>query len=186
MELKERKCRWSVARRRSHLAPLLLAAALLLSPAPVRSDPGGQPNGGSGNSGGSPGNSGNAPGQSKPRHRKTPTERVQGEYEVRIVGYYTGSGSARASGTGIKISASVSDPSGKAMDLQAKNLDVTDDRFTGTGTLDGATVRIDGRLDPQDRKGSEVLKKGRITFTLSANGHHSRGAGEMRTSGPAS
>jgi hypothetical protein len=175
-----------VASRRSHLAPILLAAALLLSPAPVRSDPGGQPNGGNGNGGGSPGNSGNAPGQNKPRHRKTPTDRVQGEYELRIVGYYTGSGSARASGTSIKISASVTDPSGKTMNLQASSFDITDDRFTGTGTLDGTAVRIDGRLDPQDRKGGEVLKKGRITFTLSSNGHHSRGAGEMRTSGAAS
>jgi hypothetical protein len=169
-----------VASRRSHLAPILLAAALLLSPAPVRSDPGGQPNGGNGNGGGSPGNSGNAPGQNKPKHRKTPTERVQGEYEVRIVGYYTGSGSAAASGGGIKISASVTDPSGKTMSLRTTNLDVTDDRFTGTGTLDGATVRIDGRLDPQDRKGNDVLKKARITFTFSANGHHSRGAGDRR------
>ena len=171
--------------RRSHLAPLLIAAALLLSTAAVLANPGGQPNGGSGSggSGSSPGSSGSAPGQNKPKHRKTPSERVQGEYEVRIVGYYTGSGSARASATGIKISASVTDPSGKTMDLQAKNLDVTDDRFSGTGSLDGAAVRIDGRLDPQDRKGNEVLKKRRITFTFSANGHHSRGAGDGGSGG---
>jgi len=72
------------------------------------------------------------------------------------------------------------------MDLQTKNLDVSDDRFSGTGTLDGAEVRFDGRLDPQDRKGNEVLKRGRITFTFSANGHHSRGAGEMSTAAAAS
>jgi hypothetical protein len=146
--------------------------------APVRSDAKVQQSNGGGNGGGN-GNSGNAPGQIK-KHRKTPTEAVQGDYEIRVVGYYTGSGSANASGTGITINARVSDPAGKAMSLQAGNLSITDDRFTGTGTLDGASVRIDGRLDPKDGKGNEVLKRGRITFTFSANGHHSRGAGDMR------
>jgi hypothetical protein len=171
-----------VARRRSHLVRFLLAAMLLLSPAPVWSNPGGQPNGG-GNGGGdgSPGKSGDAPGRIK--HRKTPTPDVQGDYKVRIVGYYTGTATATATGGGITISGSVTDPSGKKMSLATTNLDVTDDRFTGSGTLDGAAVRIDGRLDPKDQKGNEVLKKARITFTLSANGHHSRGAGDWQRAG---
>jgi hypothetical protein len=182
--------------RRSHLTSLVLAAALLLSAAaPVLPAPKGNSGKGNGNSGADNGNGngnngngngnngngngGTGVGQNKPKHNNKPTARVQGAYEVKIVGYYSGSGTARASAGGIKISARVVDPANKEMDLQAKNLDVSDDRFSGTGTLDGADVRIDGRLDPQDRKGNDVLKRGRITFTFSANGHHSRGAGEM-------
>jgi hypothetical protein len=181
-----------VAARCSQFASLILAAALLLSTAaPVLSAPkknngassgnNGSGNGNNGNGNNGNGNGGTGVGQNKPKHSNKPTERVQGEYDVRIVGYYSGTGTARASAGGIKISGRVTDPAGKAMDLLTKNLDVSDDRFSGTGTLDGAEVRFDGRLDPQDLRGNDVLKRGRITFTFSANGHHSRGAGERNT-----
>jgi len=185
--LKERKCLASVLACRSQLVSLLLAAALsLCAAAPLRSNPGGQPNGGGGSDNGSPGKSGDAPGQNKPKHSRTPTARVQGDYEVRIVGYYTGSGTAAATAGGITITARVKDPAGKAMDLQSGDLTVSDDHFSGTGTLNGAAVKFDGRLDGQDRKGGEVLKRARITFTFSANGHHARGAGDKKTTGAAS
>ena len=76
------------------------------------------------------------------------------------------------------------DPDGKEYTLTARKLDVINDRFTGTGTLGGMSVDIDGRVDPQDKRGDEVLKKGRIAFTFRvSNGKHGRGAGDQRESG---
>jgi hypothetical protein len=61
---------------------------------------------------------------------------------------------------------------------------VVNDRFSGTGSLSGMDVDIDGRVDPQDKRGEEVLKKGRIIFTFrAANGKHGRGAGDQRDPG---
>jgi len=156
--------------RCSHLASFLLAAALLLSSAsPAFSDNKGD---GGGKGGGS----------DKPK-RNRPTAKVQGQYIIRIAGYYSGSGTAQATSDGIKISAKVKDPAGKQYAFQAKQLDIVDDRFSGTGLLEGTEVQIDGRLDPRDGKGNEVLKNGRMTFTFGVNGHHSRGAGEQRQGG---
>lgn len=161
--------------RRSHFASVLVAAALLLSAAaPALSDPKGGQGGGQG-------------GGADNSKRHQPTPKVQGKYIIRIAGYYTGSGTAQASADGIKISARVKDPSGKEYSFQSGRLDVVDDRFSGTGTLDGTEVRIDGRLDPRDGngkgKGNEVLKNGRMTFTFGANGRFSRGAGDQRQGG---
>jgi hypothetical protein len=142
---------------------LLLTAALSLAvvPAGVRADPGG------------------GKGDDK-EQRGRPSPRVQGRYVLRFAGYYTGTGEARANGSGIKISARLKDPKGKEYDFQAKKLDIDEDRFSGTGLLDGKELDIDGRIDPQDKRGNEVLKKGRMTFTFSVDGHHSRGVGDQR------
>ena len=166
----ERKCCASVfARTFHHALVVLVASAVLLAGAAgvARADDGGQPP--------APGGGPN----DKPSPSR-PSAKVRGLYVVRIAGYYSGTGEARASDAGIKISAKVKDPNGKDYSFQAKKLDIVDDRFTGTGTLEGVEVNIDGRVDPQDTRGNEVLKKGRITFTFSANGHHSRGVGELR------
>lgn len=118
-----------------------------------------------------------------PAASRRPSGKVRGLYIVRIAGYYAGSGEARASSTGIKISARLRDPRGREYNFQARNLEIEDDRFTGTGTLGSMEVKIDGRLDAQDGRGNGVLKKGRLIFTFRANGHHSRGAGDQRQPG---
>jgi hypothetical protein len=101
-----------------------------------------------------------------------------------IAGHYVGQGEAHATTTGVKISARVKDPDGKEYTLTARNLDVVNDRFTGKGSLSGMDVDIDGRVDPQDKRGDEVLKKGRIAFTFHvSNGKHGRGAGDQREPG---
>lgn len=141
---------------------MLLAAALVLSAVPVSADDGKDP---------------------PTAASRRPSGKVRGLYVVRIAGYYTGSGEARASSTGIKISARLKDARGKEYNFQARKLEIEDDRFFGTGTLGDMEVKIDGRLDAQDRRGNGVLKKGRLTFTFSANGHHSRGAGDQRQPG---
>lgn len=121
------------------------------------------------------------PGQSK--KNKRPTAKVQGSYELKIAGYYKGSGSAVASGSGISLNGKVKDPHGKEYTLASSDLEVTDDRFRGTGTLGSMDVDIDGRLDPQDDDKVNVLKRGRITLTFRDPANHSsRAAGEMKAS----
>jgi len=118
---------------------------------------------------------------------KGPSTKVRGKYVLTIAGYYTGSGEAQATGAGIKISAKVTDPQGATHDLTASKLEVVNDRFAGTGELDGVQFDIDGRLDArdaQDRNRGGVLKSGRITFTFkTTNGHCGRGAGDLRDPG---
>lgn len=115
---------------------------------------------------------------------QVPTKKVRGRYTIKIAGHYVGSGTAHATSSGIKLSARVKDPDGKEMALSARKLEVANDRFSGKGTLGGMDVEFDGRVDPPDKRGEEVLKKGRITFTFRvANGKHGRGAGDQRQIG---
>lgn len=147
---------------------IVAVAALVLPLAPVARADGGPPKD-------PPGNGPN---------NKVPSKRVRGKYVLKIAGYYVGGGEAHATPTGIKISARVKDPDGKEYTLSARKLEVLNDRFTGKGTLGDMEVDIDGRVDPQDRRGEEVLKKGRMTFTFrAANGRHGRGAGDQRQQG---
>ena len=142
---------------------------------------GGGGQGGGGQGGGGQGGGGQGGGQG---NNKVPTRKVRGRYNVKIAGYYVGGGEAHATSTGIKISALVRDPDGRQYTLSARRMQVLNDRFTGTGTLGNMDVEIDGRVDPQDKRGEEVLKKGRITFTFRvSNGKHGRGAGEQREQG---
>jgi hypothetical protein len=114
---------------------------------------------------------------------KGPSAKVRGTYALKIAGYYRGSGEAHASGSGIKINGKVEDPKGNRYTLTSKQLEVTNDRFRGTGTLNSLQVEIDGRLDPKDDGTGEVLKRGRITLTFrAADGHFGRAAGEMKES----
>jgi hypothetical protein len=164
---KERKWAAVVVRRIKFAIIALAALALSLGPvAGAAADPPKDP----------PGNGPN---------NKVPSKRVRGKYVLTIAGYYVGGGEAHATPTGIKISARVKDPDGTVYDLSARKLEIVNDRFTGKGTLGDMEVDIDGRVDPQDRRGEEVLKKGRMTFTFrAANGKHARGAGDQREQGP--
>lgn len=115
---------------------------------------------------------------------KVPTKKVRGKYVLKIAGFYTGSGEAHATGAGIKISGKVKDPKGVEFKLDSKGLDVVNDRFRGTGTLDSMEVEIDGRLDAKDDNNGDVLKNGRITLTFrTSDGHSSRAAGDLREKG---
>ena len=125
------------------------------------------------------------PPKDPPGKNKKPTAKVQGSYVLKIAGYYTGSGDAVASGSGVSINGKVTDPADKEYKLSSGNLEVTNDRFHGTGTLGSANVEIDGRLDPKDDGKGNVLKRGRMTLTfrvLDAGNHLSRAAGEMKSS----
>ena len=185
----------SVTTCRSQLVSVLLAATLLLATgltAPVFADGNG---GNGGNSGGGPGKSESAPGKAK--GSKKPSKKVQGSYDVTIAGYYRGSGKADVTESDIRITATVTDPGGRSYQLTSGKLDITDDRFHGEGTLAGAgPAQIDGRVDPADepepgqgqgqgqgRGRRPVLKKARIMFTFSADGHRARGAGGSAGSG---
>jgi hypothetical protein len=125
-----------VAARCSQLVSVLVVVALLFSAAaPARA---------ADNGGGNDGKSGsNGKGPDKPKKNR-PTARVQGDYFLRIAGYYTGSGTARASSEGIKITARVKDPANNTYSFQAKSLTIVDDRFTGTGLLNDTEVQTRG------------------------------------------
>ena len=195
---------------RRQLGSILLAAALLLSAAgPVLSNPGAKPdNPGKSNPGkpdgagkpGDPGSKGggssggNAGGQGNARGRRNPTDKVQGGYEVKIAGYYTGTGRVKVTGDGVTITGDVKDPQNNQYALKTDRLEVLEDRFRGEGTLGGMKVTIDGRVDPADpdpaktggppgKSKNRVLLKGRVTFTFRTETdpiHRARGAGELR------
>ena len=192
--------------RRFKLVSVFLAATLLLAIGPGIAAADGKPGSGNGgnsgsNSGGKGGGSGsNAGGNSgKARGSKNPSKEVQGRYDITIAGYYRGSGTAQVTGSGITIAATVRDPAGKTYKLTSGKLDITDERFKGDGDLSGFPARIDGRVDPADepepgnsgqgqgqgqgRGKKAVLKKARIMFTFSAEGHRARGAGAIGGSG---
>jgi hypothetical protein len=111
-----------------------------------------------------------------------------GAYDVTVSGYYRGTGSAQAGDNTVAISVTVKDPAGKSHQLTAPALAREDERhylFSGTGSLDGMEVLIDGRVDAPDPLKNEVLKAGRIVFTFKviANGKHGRGGGEKKGNG---
>lgn len=111
-----------------------------------------------------------------------------GKYDFTISGYYRGAGFANASPSTVAISANVKDEAGKPHRLTAPALARDAERhylFSGTGSLDGMEVSIDGRVDAPDPQKGDVLKAGRIVFTFKVipNGKHGRGGGEMRANG---
>jgi hypothetical protein len=116
-----------------------------------------------------------------------PKPKQRGPYVVTVSGYYHGTGTADAEDKTVRISVNVKDPAGKAHLLTAPALAREDERhylFSGTGSLDGMEVLIDGRVDAPDPLKNEVLKAGRIVFTFKviANGKHGRGGGEKKGS----
>jgi hypothetical protein len=116
-----------------------------------------------------------------------PKPKQRGTYDVTISGYYRGAGVANASPSTVAISANVKDEAGKPHRLTAALARDAERHylFSGTGSLDGMEVSIDGRVDAPDPQKSDVLKAGRIVFTFKVipNGKHGRGGGEKRAGG---
>jgi len=169
-----------------YLAVLLMACALA---APASGVPGngngGGNGGGNGNSGGNGnggGNGGN--GQSSPNRRGGGKKETGSYRQIKVAGYYSGSGKASALGKNVSIQAELKDPTGAKYKLSAENLTREDNHFYGPGDLSGDRVQIDGRVDPVDEdegngKGP-VVKIGRITFTFRSetSGRGGRGVGK--------
>src|SRR5689334_22975406 len=109
-------------------------------------------------------------------------KKTDGGYTVTVAGYYEGAGTADVSPDRIKISAQVVIAGGKSdrkMKLNAPNLTLDGDHFSGTGNVQGDKLtivgRLDGYADDPDFHGARLL----LTYTDSA-GHSGRIAGTFQ------
>ena len=106
-------------------------------------------------------------------------KKTDGGYTVTVGGYYEGSGTASVSPGRIAISATVNiagSATGRDLKLNAPNLTLDGDHFTGTANVQGNKLDIRGRLDgyagDPDFHGARLL----LTYTDAA-GHSGRIAG---------
>jgi hypothetical protein len=101
-----------------------------------------------------------------------PPPSVVGAYEVRIGGYYTGTGTA-AVGSVVNINVPrIEGEGGETGTLVVTNLELRNGRFRGTGTIAGRTITIAGRVDPPDGR---VLKTARLSATFIISGEERGG-----------
>ena len=70
-----------------------------------------------------------------------------GTYNVNIVGFYRGSGTATVEETSVSLKGTVTGSDGSVGTLDATKLDIDGPYFTGTGTINGKNATIRGRLD---------------------------------------
>jgi hypothetical protein len=70
-----------------------------------------------------------------------------GTYNVNIVGFYRGSGTATVDEASVSLKATVTGSDGTTGNLDAANLTLDGPYFTGTGTINGKNATIRGRLD---------------------------------------
>ena len=162
---------WRMTLHRSILRPrmaMVLALALGLS---ACSRPGDDQ--GSSNSGGS-GDGSITPAIVKSRN-------IGGGYHVKVGGYYTGDGSAAISAGSVVITANVTDERGNPGTLQAQGA-LANGHFSGSGSVMGHALVIDGRADAADAQGKgkkAVLQIARLVATFASDdGHHGRVAGD--------
>jgi len=106
-------------------------------------------------------------------------KKTDGGYTVTVGGYYEGSGTATVSPGRIRIRAQVvvaGSPADRKLNLNAPNLTLDGDHFTGTANVQGNKLTIRGRLDgyadDPDFHGARLL----LTYVDSA-GHSGRIAG---------
>lgn len=123
--------------------------------------------------------------------KPNPTTYV-GTFTVNIRGYWNGQGTAYVGTNTLQIEATVTDDNGNVGTLSTPALTVTDNHFSGTGTVCGVSMTINGRVEAQDPpptkgggkgkgKGNpsqdQVLTDARLGATFVANGHGGRIAG---------
>lgn len=98
-------------------------------------------------------------------------------YEVRVGGYYSGSGSASRHGSSIILNADIRSESGATGQLNA-SLVVDGSYFTGQGTILGQRVTLSGRLDNPDTSKppkSRGIRSARMVGSLNIeDGHRGR------------
>jgi hypothetical protein len=112
-------------------------------------------------------------------------------FAVIVHGYWDGQGDATVSGGTVQITAAVHDDLGNTGTLSVSNLKITDGHyFSGTGTVCGLPMKINGRVDfadpppkaPGTGKGKSkddesVVTDARIGATFNAGSHAGRIAG---------
>ena len=116
-----------------------------------------------------------------------------GHFTVLVRGYWTGQGSATVAAGSVQIVASVTDDQGNVGTLSTSNLKIVDGHFSGSGTVFGVKMKLEGRVDASDLPpsvksggddapdvkgpGDQVLLNARIGATFTAGTHGGRIAG---------
>jgi hypothetical protein len=77
--------------------------------------------------------------------------KTKGAYDIVFAGELTGDGNGTVAAKSVNLHGKVTDrKTGATGNLVASNLQMDDGRFSGTGTVFGATVEIDGRVEDAD------------------------------------
>lgn len=126
---------------RRTLILLLMAASVLVLPSNARADRDG---------------GGNQNGQGNGHGRRDPAQ-TAGTFLIVVRGYFTsdssnsGANTASVTSGSVTLHAQVKDDAGNSYTLDASNLRISDSyHFSGTGTVGGTQVTIDGHVDPAD------------------------------------
>lgn len=116
----------------------------------------------------------NTPGVSTscPPGGRRQTGAQNGEYELRALGHYAGTGKADVDATEVSLRIYLKGDNGVLERLEVNDLDVEGPYFSGNGTLGSKTVQIFGRLD--------AAKASRFTATFRvSDGHVGRLVGTL-------
>lgn len=126
---------------------------------------------------------------------KNPTN-YSGQFAVLVRGYWHGQGVATVTATTVQITATVSDDDGNTGTLTTDALALTQNHFSGAGTVLGFPLTINGRAEPQDQpagtgkgkgknpNGDAVTTSANLEASLQANGHSARIVGARNAIGP--
>ena len=113
----------------------------------------------------------------KPPHNDPADPKIQGSHAIVVSGDFKGTGKMEISDRKVEIECEVTDAGGKKLELKGENLTFADGRFNGTGTIQGVSFDISGRVDkPQNGKAARVTamfrtadnRVGKITISPSA------------------
>ena len=101
--------------------------------------------------------------------------RYTGNFKAIARGYYRGSGQITVGANSVKISIQIDEDgeSNYSRTLQAV-LKLDEGRFHGTGSIGGAPIDLDGRVEVGDNAGHGNVKAPRIFCTYGANGQYGR------------
>jgi len=105
----------------------------------------------------------------------------QGHYAIYVRGYWSGQGDATVTAGTVTITANVQISTGQTGTLVISNLPLAANHFSGTGTVMGVVVNVDGRVQAPDAKpgpnSQAVTTNAVLGATLLGGGHAARVAG---------
>ncbi|MDB5326304.1 MAG: hypothetical protein JWM57_1873 [Phycisphaerales bacterium] len=102
---------------------------------------------------------------------------TKGTYDVSFAGSFRGVGTATITRTHVALAADLEGNPGNGGKLVAK-LAINDGRFDGSGTVDGQSVEVSGRVDAPE---GGIAKVARVAVTFrTQDGRVARGFGELR------
>ena len=108
---------------------------------------------------------------------------VLGHYTIYVRGYWSGQGDATVSSGSVAITATVRSVTGQTGALVISGLPLVNNHFTGTGTVIGVAVTVDGRVQPPDptagsgSNNQTVTTNAVLSATILGGGNGARAAG---------